>query len=241
MEKTTVSIPSPAGTLKGMLLRAPSPAPLVPAILVIHGWTSSMSRYPSRMMNIVDQGYLALVFDLRGHGETGGDLESLSIQDHLQDVLVAYDYLTQVEGVNTENVSVIGSSYGGYLASLLTAERRVDHLVLSVPANYPDDIFDKPGMQTSQYVETYCQRLFGPAEGKALAAIHNFHGDLLLIEAEHDEVVPTQVTRGYRNATLVEYDRVVIPGADHGLTTPGANEARIQAMNDWFAKLRSGS
>lgn len=237
MEKNPVSIPTANGTLKATILNDSSFSGKRPAVLVIHDWTSSMSNYPSRVMGLVDQGYLVLLFDMRGHGETGGELEALSVSDHLNDALAAYDYLLTLENVDPNNISVLGSSYGGYLATLLTAERKVNHLVLSVPANYPDDIFDKPGMQTSQYVDEYRKRLLGPAEGRALAAVHNYQGDLLFIEAENDEQVPTQVMRGYRNAALTQYEYVLIPGADHGLKTPGANEARIQALNEWFGKL----
>jgi hypothetical protein len=77
----------------------------------------------------------------------------------------------------------------------------------------------------------------GPAEGKALAAIHNYHGDLLLIEAEKDEAVHPQVMRSFRNATLTNYDYALIPGSDHGMKTQGANEARIKVLNEWFAKI----
>ena len=164
-----------------------------PVLLVIHGWTSQMARYPERVENIVDMGYVAVLFDMRGHGETGGELDLLSLHDHLDDCVVAYDYAMSLDSVNTDNISVFGSSYGGYLASLLTAERRVDHLVLNVPADYPDDIIDKPALQRSKLTDIYRMKPHSPDDGKAFSAISNYKGDLLLIEAEKDEQVHPQV------------------------------------------------
>src|SRR6185369_5691314 len=67
-----------------------------PVVLTIHGWTSSMSRYPQRIQPLIDQGYLCVLFDMRGHGESDGDLSNYSPKDHLDDCLAAYDYMVSL-------------------------------------------------------------------------------------------------------------------------------------------------
>jgi uncharacterized protein len=241
MQTQHVTIPSSNGYLKGMILSNPDFSGKRPALLVIHGWTSAMNRYPSRVEAIVTMGYVAVLFDLRGHGETGGELDLLSPHDHLNDCLAAYDYMVSLEDVDTNDISVFGSSYGGYMASMLSAERKVDHMILNVPADYPDDIFDTPDMQRSEHTTEYRMHALQPNQAKALSAISSFTGDLLLIEAEFDEQVNPQVMQNYRNAAKEGYDYELIKGADHSMKNPGANEARIKVMNEWFEKITAKS
>jgi dipeptidyl aminopeptidase/acylaminoacyl peptidase len=59
-------------------------------------------------------------------------------QDGLDDVLAAYDYLASQPLIDKTAIGVIGTSYGGYLAMLLTAYRPVRWLAMRVPALYPD-------------------------------------------------------------------------------------------------------
>lgn len=220
-----------------MVLSNPDFSGKRPALLVIHGWTSAMKKYPSRVEGIVEMGYVAVLFDLRGHGETGGELESLTIHDHLDDCLAAYDYMVELENVDSGQIAVFGSSYGGYLASLLSAERRIDHMVLNVPADYPDDIFDQPKLQRSHHTDVYRSQPHTPADDRAFAAVHEFTGDLLLIEAELDEQIHPQVMKNYRAAAQPNHDYALIKGADHSMRNQGANEARVKVLNEWFGKL----
>lgn len=228
-------------SLAGMVLINPDTNGKRPAILVIHGWTSEMARYPERVQPEIDMGYIAVLFDMRGHGQTGGDLDTLSPHDHLDDCLAAYDYMMSLDTVDPDNISVFGSSYGGYLASLVSAERKVHHLLLSVPALYPDDIFDQPKLQRSEYTTEYRKRELHANENKALKAVHDFNGDLLLIEAEHDEQVDPQVMKNFRSVAKEDYDYALIKGADHSMKNTGTNEARIEVMANWFKKFAPNS
>jgi pimeloyl-ACP methyl ester carboxylesterase len=238
MDKRQIKISTQSGgSLVGVVLNNPEFPGKKPAILVVHGWTSEMARYPERVAPEIDMGYLAVLFDMRGHGKTGGRLGELSPKDHLDDCLAAYDYMIGLPNADSSNISVFGSSYGGYLASLLTAQRKVHHLALNAPALYPDVIFDMPKLQRSQKATNYRKQLHNPKEDKALSAISNFKGDLLLIQAEKDEVLPKEVMKSYCNAAKNGYDLELIRGADHSMKVPGTNEARIKILAKWFTKF----
>ena len=224
--------------LAGMILSNPNFSGKRPVILVIHGWTSQMSRYPQRLAPEIDMGYIAVLFDMRGHGQTGGSLNELSLRDHLNDCLFTYDYMVSLSEVDISNISVFGSSYGGYLASLLTAERKVHHLVLNVPALYPDEIFNKSKLQRSQQTSQYRESFHGPEDNRALKAVNNFNDNLLLIQAEKDEVLPGQVMKSYRSAAQSGYDFELIKGANHSMTTLSASESRNKILAEWFRKFK---
>ena len=73
-------------------------------VLAIHGWTSEMARYPERIAPLIEMGWIGVLFDMRGHGETGGKLKTLSVKDHHEDCLAAYDYIKNIEYADTENM-----------------------------------------------------------------------------------------------------------------------------------------
>ncbi|GAA1582868.1 alpha/beta hydrolase [Actinoplanes couchii] len=78
-------------------------------------------------------GVAALRFDLRGHGESGGRQEDLTISGVLNDIRSALDHLRQVTGV--ERVALVGQSFGGGICAYYTAKRpaEVQRLVLLCP------------------------------------------------------------------------------------------------------------
>lgn len=95
-----------------------------PAILFVHGWTSERKRSFQYAKSLADLGYICLLFDLRGHGTSEGDINKATIKEFVDDVLAAYDYLLKIEVVDKENISAVGSSFGGYLVSLLSTQRK---------------------------------------------------------------------------------------------------------------------
>lgn len=238
MEATKVKIPTTNnGQLAGMILRAERLDGRRPVILTIHGWTSEMARYPERIAPLVEMGSIGLLFDMRGHGETGGELKNLSARDHHDDCLAAYDYIKNIKDTDTDNISVFGSSYGGYQACLLAAKRPVKNLILKAPAQYDDALFEIPDSQRSPKTAQYRLHHHSPKDNMALRAINKFRGKILFIECEKDEQVPKQVMDDYRDAIAVNYTYELLIGADHACHNPGSNQAMIDVMATWFKKL----
>src|SRR5215207_7787280 len=116
-----------------------SPAPLVPGVLFVHGWGGSQEKYLARAREIAALGCVCLTFNLRGHAETEPQHETVTREDNLRDLLAAYDVLACHPLVDKASIAVVGSSYGAYLAAILTALRPVRWLALRVPALYKDE------------------------------------------------------------------------------------------------------
>ncbi|KAK0357872.1 hypothetical protein LTR94_037682, partial [Friedmanniomyces endolithicus] len=72
------------------------------------------------------------------------DRNEVTRQNSLDDVVAAYDYLAAHPLIDAQAIGVIGTSYGGYLSALLTAERPIRWMALRVPALYPDEHWDTP-------------------------------------------------------------------------------------------------
>jgi pimeloyl-ACP methyl ester carboxylesterase len=120
------------------------------AILFIHGAGSDQSGYQPRAEAASKRlGATCLTFDLGGDGNSGGDGQALSPQDHLQDCVAAFDALLSSDEIDADRVGVCGASYGGFLASMLTASRRVRSLLLRAPGLYE---FAANGVPAPEYV-----------------------------------------------------------------------------------------
>lgn len=226
--------------LKGTLIIPQKLLAKNPVILFIHGWTSHKERSYQYANGLARLGYISFLFDMRGHGESDGDINKALIKEFLDDVLAAYDYLVKSKNVDPENISVVGSSFGGYLGALLTTKRKVNRLSLRVPADYRNEDFDQSKMQRSgsENPEIFAWRAKPkkPEETFALKAINNFDGYVQIIESELDDVVPHGTIQNYINAVKdkSKLKHVVMKGAPHSIQERKFRDKVEKILVDWF-------
>lgn len=217
-----------------------TPGTLLPGVLFVHGWGGSQQQYLARARAIAALGCVCLTFNLRGHVETRPQYETVSREINLRDVVAAYDLLVQRRHVDPTQIAVIGSSYGGYLGAILTTMRQVRWLGLRAPALYIDTGWDTPKLQLhlTQDLKAYRHQLVAPGGNRALKACQAFAGDVLLVESEHDDIVPPSVLASYREACTharsLTCRRIV--GADHGLTAGADQRAYTALLVDWLSE-----
>jgi len=221
-----------------------SPGSLIPGVLFVHGWGGDQRQYVSRAHELAMLGCVCLTFDLRGHAQTQALHDSVSREDGMRDILAAYDFLAAHHNVDSDSIAVVGSSYGGYLAALLTAQRPVKWLALRVPALYKDSEWHVPKLRlkAEQNLETYRQQPVTPEESKALRACRAFTGDVLIVESERDSLIPHQVIVNYREACMSARSTTyrLIEGADHGLSSEAWKTAYTELLVKWFKEIVFG-
>src|SRR5262245_43846774 len=140
----SVEIPVDEEFIDGTLLTPDPPVSAAPGVLFLHGWGGSQEQYLGRARTVASLGCVCLVVDLRGHVRSEWRREGVSREDNLCDCLAAYDRLIAAPGVDPSAVGVVGSSYGGYLAAILTSLRAMRWLCLRAPALYKDDGWGLP-------------------------------------------------------------------------------------------------
>ena len=95
------------------------------ALIVVHGLDSSRVREPESYMPLIqslrDAGFSVLLFDLRAHGRSDGDIMSAGYFERF-DVLGAFDYVQEEYGVEPERIGVLGFSMGGVAALMAAAD-----------------------------------------------------------------------------------------------------------------------
>lgn len=213
-----------------------------PTILFVHGWTSKKERGYQYAEGLSELGYICFLFDMKGHGKSEGDINSFTISQFLDDVVVAYDYVLNVDGVDKENISAVGSSFGSYLIALLSAKRNVKNLAMRVPADYPNEDFHKVKTTSShenEAIMTWRRKSKKPSETYALDALRTFTGNVLIIEAEFDDAVPHETIENYRNAIKDKnkLTHIFMKGAQHSVKEGKFRDEVEKILTDWF-KLR---
>ena len=76
-------------------------------------------------------------------------------------------------------------------------------------------------------------------ENRALSACHRFGGDVLLVEAEHDEIVPHRVVENYAAAfsTAASLTRRRIADADHAFSGKPEQKAYTDVLVGWLTEM----
>ena len=213
----------------------------MPGVLFLHGWGGNQAQYAHRAREIAALGCACLTVDLRGHADTRSQQATVTREDNLQDALAAYDQLAGEAAVDDRQIAVVGSSYGGYLAALLSTLRPVKWLTLRAPALYKDADWSAPklALRQLQGLEAYRRLALEVRDNRALGAAGAYRGDVLIVESGRDSIIPPEVIQNYRNAFKQARSLTyrVIDGADHGLTDTTCRQAYTTVLVNWITEM----
>ena len=177
---------------------------------------------------------------------TQEQLKTVTREDNLRDVLAAYDALMRQRGVDASAIAVVGSSYGGYLATILTSLRPVRWLALRAPALYKDSEWTLPKDQLRklQELDAYRRLLVRTEDSRALRACAQFTGDALVVESrarlDHSRAGRRELPRG-ADAAPASLTYRVLDGADHALRTEACQQAYTTLLVSWLSEMIRGA
>ena len=204
-------------------------------LLVLPGWTSSKKKQETLTQHMVEKtGTSALVIDYTGHGESPFDAMEVRPAQHFLEVITAFDWIKQ----NHPNaiISVLGNSYGGYMAVQLTKYRDFKNLVLRVPAIYtPRDFYSLNKEISRQHERRYREDNEFLDTHPLLARASNFKGRTLVVWHELDEFVPKETTDKY--VEVFKADSYFAKGWKHSFNSEAPEEeqlAYLNAISDWL-------
>lgn len=204
-------------------------------ILSLIGWSSSKVRYNDLLTGVCQRtGYNALVFDYSGHGESEFPLSETRPAQHFLEVICAYDYLH--ENYPKAEIIVMGASYGGYMAAILSQFRPVKRQVIRAPGLYkPEDFYSYAPDWRNDSLYEYRKNPKLVADNPLFQKAEDYKGKTLVVVHEKDEQIPAAVT----NAYIKSYgaDVYVAKGLAHsfGEKPPREKvEAYQEAIADWL-------
>lgn len=210
-------------------------------LLVLVGYTSSKKSYEDLVGYITENTNLsALVVDYSGHGESPFDLADVSPAQNFLESITAFDWLR--DKYPDKKISVMGTSYGGFLAVQLTKYREFDKLVLRVPAIYePQDFYDKWSIRLNNKEgyrvrsEKFRTNKDALKKHPLLARAANFKGKTLVVVHEKDELVPPETTDAYIEA--FNADSYLAKGFPHSFNKSAPEEDKLaykKAIANWL-------
>lgn len=192
------------------------PAASAQHILLLHGAGTSSGATASRSglrPALQQRGIATTTFDCIGHGDTGGALSTSSLHSRTRQAEAVIAARKLVNPLTTPLV-ICGASMGAYNAIRLTQTQPVAGLILIVPGVYTPSAYDLPfGPRFSEVI----RRDHSWADSDAWEILKQFKGDLLVIAAERDAVIPLEIPeRLVLSARQARSRRLrVVADADH--------------------------
>lgn len=223
-----------AGTL---LMPGPTPER---AVVFVHGGgvTREEGGFFRRLADgLAEAGVASLRYDLRGHGESEGRQEEMTLCAHLNDIRVALAHARQATGA--QDVSLLGTSFGGGLVTYFAARGpdKVTRLVLLNPQlDYKNRYVDqKPHWSNDSLSDEAARRLSEHGyishsatvkHGRALLnevfwirpyqVIEEIAAPTLIVHGTRDTFVSIEGSRAAATRFRVEHRLVELEGAQHG-------------------------
>ena len=218
-------------------------------VLIVHGRNSNRTgddgQYVPHAAALAAHGYNALLFDLRGHGESGGVRYTLGTAEQ-RDVLGAVAYL-QGRGFTPARMGFWSHSMGAATV-LLAAAVSPDVRTIVADSSFArlEDLLDRelprasglPGFFNPPIL-FFARTLFG-ADARIVNPVEVVAGlppgSLFIIHGEADGLVPVDHARRIAAAAgRAVYDLWIVPGARHDRVSallPKQYEQRVLAFFD---------
>ena len=213
-----------------------------PAVLLSHGYNGSSSDFTNECKYYAENGFAAYALDFCGgsvRSKSSGASTEMTIFTEKEDLLAAFEHISALENVDSENIYLFGGSQGG-LVTALVAEEISDKIkgiamyfpALCIPDNWRNnyktekeipEVTDFWGLKLGKVFFTSIRDFY------TFENIGSFSKKVLIIQGDKDPIVPLsyveQAAKLYTNAELV-----ILEGEAHGFSPAGAKTAMEKVL-----------
>ena len=211
-------------------------------ILILPGFRSYRARQPYLANTLTaTTGANVIAIDYSGHGDSPFELKDTRPAQQLLEVVTTFDWIKA--HYPTARISVVGNSYGSFLAAHLTQYRSFDDLVLRAPAIYkPEALYDLWSVRLNDEashaakLDVYRHDTNALQNHPTLQHAPAFTGRTLVAAHGKDEVIPEETSTAYTKAFKAE--SFVAAGFPHSIgqsNTPADQlEAYTMRIASWL-------
>lgn len=251
-----IEFPSRLGdiTLSGWIIPADSGLEVegAQAVVLVHGINSTRTGSDGQTTllasMLVQAGYNVLMFDLRGHGISGGDQISGGYIERL-DVLGAVDVLRD-RGLSLDSIGLLGFSMGAATALLAAAgEPGVGALVVDSPYADVSDLMAQETARATPLPE-WAAPVFIPMT-KLIAgvlydidvgamvpdvAVESLNYPILVVHGTTDDRIPTEQGKRVHAAAHPDSELWLVEGVDHTEAFDTYPDIYVERVTAYFAE-----
>ena len=213
----------------------------------LSGKNSTTNKTLTRLLN--ERGLATFRFDFFGHGDSDGPFEALTTTLAVHQVHAALDLVT---ARGYDRIGLVGSSFGGLVAILTTAQRQdIACLALKCPVvDFAEELCltfglgelarwkttdtipnimggtDRVRLRYDFYEDCLGQIAYEPAERITVPT--------LIVQGEQDECVPLHQSQRLYGALGGPKKLVLLPDADHQFTRREDFQQMTTSISDWL-------
>ena len=157
-----------------------------PSVICLHGGGSSSKKSTEYLTPVfLEKNKSVIRFDFSGQGESSGEIKKSSLEKRNKEVKAILKYFNICE-----NLTVIGSSMGGYIASTLVKDFDIENLILFCPAAYSQDAWSvRFDLGFTDIIRTEKSYLNSDIED----ILSNYKGKSLFFIGSEDDIIPNEV------------------------------------------------
>jgi hypothetical protein len=219
-----------------------------PVVIVCHGFKGNKNNdiVVDSCNELAKNGFVGFRFDFAGSGKSQGLFEDFSVNQEVEDLKCAIDFIKNQDFVNKEKIGLSGVSLGGMVSIIETAKNKnVKALVCFAPSidtrnarekyerenriKYFDGYFilDKKFKIKNEFFKEFAMETFSLAKKIKIP--------ILIIQNKIDPTCPTENSIKFINDVESEKDIKILPGSTHIFTKDEQTIALDYALN-WFKK-----
>ena len=202
-------------------------------VIISHGLFSSMASPKLTLLarRIAQAGLAAARFDSRGCGQSGGEIVDTTLSGRMEEIKAVRRALAAHPRIKGP-VVLMGSSFGGTASLVLGARDGADGVIAwSAPNNFALLAERWEALEEQPLGPGFIADLSGFDLPAKLAGLE----PVLLIHGQKDEVVPASQAMELSRVLGRSHRLLIIPGADHRLSTEGALAAALKETINWLS------
>jgi len=203
-----------------------------PCVILSHGLVSSKesSKYSLVSDVFAKAGIATCRFDYHGCGESGGDITETTLTIRLENLDVITEYVMNHPSVESKNVGILGSSFGGTTCVLKSAKDKRIKCISPWATPYR---LEKDGDGTISGI-SFKETIFTDFSQHDVLSEAQKVSNALVIHGEMDEVVPCDEGKTIYKNIQKPKKCVIIKGGDHVLSNPAHRDRAIKHALHWF-------
>ena len=217
-------------------LNMPEGNQMVPTVILCHGYNGSCEGFTYHQEFLGKRKMASIAFDFCGgsvHSKSSLDTTMMTIETEIEDLIAVYNYVSNMERVDTHHIIFHGESRGGFVSAIAAARLgdKISGLNLVYPALCIPDNWNEKFKNISDIPEV--EELWGMKLGKSFfmslrnievySEICQYTGSVHIVHGDQDEIVPLHYSENavkkYKNARLA-----VLSGEGHGFSSEGVEK-----------------